>query len=185
MSRRQQFGGRTPFGSVIISIAVPVATRTVIVRAKNEGSWPEDDLLNTLMKRSFGYGLHQQLIHARIARRLDEMTVRVARNHDDWHRLHLLIRQAPESVNKGEPIHRLHYQIRENKLRLEFGDRRQCRVSVSVLGTFDPNSLQQPVQKHTHVLIVINDNSVQAALRKVQMGVHNQPAASSVLSLDR
>src|SRR5258708_21980484 len=118
MARRQQFGCRTPFGSLMISIAVPGATRTVIVRAKDEGPWPKADLLNTLMKRSFGYGLHQQLILARIPRRLDEMTFRVARNHDDGCRLHLLIRQAPECVNKREPIHRLHYQIRQNELRL-------------------------------------------------------------------
>jgi len=81
-------------------------------------------------------------------------------------------------VNKGEPIHRLHYQIRENKLRLEFGDRRQCRVSIAVLGTFDPNSLQQPVQKHTHVLIVINDNLHHIRVHHARYGFNRFPRCS-------
>ena len=93
------------------------------------------------------------------------MAVRVSGDHDNGCRLHLLIWQTPKRVNKGEAIHRVHHQIRENKLRLEFGNRYQCRVSVSVLGAFDPDPVQQTVQKHTHVLMVINDNSAQTVLR--------------------
>jgi hypothetical protein len=167
MSRRQQFGGRTPFGSVIISIAVPMATWAVIVWPKDKGPWPKDDLLNTLVKSFFGYWLHQQLIHTRIAGRLDHLTVRVSRDHDNGRRLHPLIRQTPKRLNKGEAIHRLHLLIRENKLRLAFRNPYQCRVSVSVLDTFDPDPLQQPMQKHTHVLIVIDNNGAQTAVCKV------------------
>ena len=100
------------------------------------------------------------------------MTIRVSRDHDDGCGLHLLIRQTPKRVNKGEAIHWFHRQIGENKLRLELGNRYQCRGSVSVLGTFDPDPLQQSMQKHPHVLIVINDNSAQTAFRKVQTGIY-------------
>jgi hypothetical protein len=143
---------------------VPVATRAVIVRPKDKGPWSKDDLLNTLVKRFFGYRFHQQLIHTRIAGRLDHVTVSVSRDHDNGRRLHLLIRQTPKRVNKGEAIHGLHHQIRENKLRLAFGNPYQCRVSVPVLDAFDSDPLQQPMQKHAHVLIVINNNGAQTAL---------------------
>jgi hypothetical protein len=106
------------------------------------------------------------------------MTVRVSCDHDDGCRLHLLIRQTAKRLNKGEAIHRLHRPIGENKVWLEFGNRNQCRVSVSVLGTSDPDPLQQPVQKHPHVLVVINDNSAQTALRKAHAGVHSQSSTS-------
>lgn len=174
-SRWQRFVGRASFGPLIISIAVPVAAWSVIARAKDEGPRPKDDLLNMFMERSFGYRLHQQLIHTRVARRLDDMPIRVAGDHDDGYRLHLLIRQTPKRVNEGEAVHGFHRQIREDDLRLEFANRCQCRASVTVLGAFDPEPLQQPVQEHAHVLIVVNDNSAQLALGKFQTSIHDLP----------
>jgi hypothetical protein len=95
------------------------------------------------------------------------MAGRVSRDHDNGCRLCLLIRQTAKRPNKGEPIHGFHRQIGENKMRLEVGNRDQCLVSVPVLGTCDSDPLQQPMQEHAHVLIVINDKGAQTALRKV------------------